>query len=76
MKKTIAVMASLDTKEIEVSFMKEMIERLGCRALIIDVGMMGQSAMLPDIRREEVIKAGGRDWKDFNSAKNTRRWQL
>lgn len=62
MKKTIAVMASLDTKEAEVSFMKEMIERLGCRALIIDLSLLGQSTMHPDIPREDVIKAGGRDW--------------
>ena len=58
-------MASLDTKEAEVSFMKEMIERLGCRALIIDVSVLGGSAILPDIPPEDVIKAGGRDWKSF-----------
>jgi uncharacterized protein (UPF0261 family) len=67
MKKTIAVMASLDTKESEISFMKEMIERLGCRALIIDVSALGGSAILPDVSREDVIRAGGTDWKSFQA---------
>lgn len=65
MKKIIAVMATLDTKEAEVSFIKAMIERLGCRALIIDVGVFGESALTPDVPREDVIRAGGRSWKSF-----------
>lgn len=65
MKKTIAVIASLDTKEAEVSFMTGMIERLGCRAFIIDVSVLGKSAISPDVSREDVINAGGRDSRSF-----------
>jgi len=68
MKKTIAVMASLDTKGAEVSFVKQMIERLGCRALIVDVGTLGESALIPDVPREDVIRAGGRDWKSLEDS--------
>jgi uncharacterized protein (UPF0261 family) len=63
--KTIAIMASLDTKETEVSFVKQMIERLGCRALIIDVGVSGKSALIADVSREQVIQAGGRQWESL-----------
>jgi len=62
MRKTIALIASLDTKEAEVSFMKEMIERLGYSTLIIDVGARGSSNTIPDIKSEEVAGAAGRDW--------------
>jgi uncharacterized protein (UPF0261 family) len=62
MKKTIAVIASLDTKGAEVSFVKEMIERLSCRTLIIDVSVWGESALTPDVPRDDVLRAGGRDW--------------
>ncbi len=62
MKKTIAVIASLDTKEAEVSFVKEMIERLSCRTFIVDVSVRGQSPLTPDVPREDVLRAGGRDW--------------
>jgi uncharacterized protein (UPF0261 family) len=68
MKKTIAVMASLDTKGAEVSFVKQMIEHLGCRALIVDVGTLGESALIPDVPREDVIRAGGRDWKSLKDS--------
>jgi uncharacterized protein (UPF0261 family) len=65
MQKTIAIMASLDTKEAEVSFVKQMVERLGCRALIIDVGVLGKSALTPDVSREDVVRACGKDWKNL-----------
>jgi uncharacterized protein (UPF0261 family) len=68
MKKTIAVMASLDTKGAEVSFVKQMIERLGCRALIVDVSILGKSALIPDVPREDVIRAGGREWKSLEDS--------
>ena len=63
--KTIAIMASLDTKETEVSFVKQMIERLGCRALTIDVGVSGKSALIADVSREQVIQSGGRPWESL-----------
>ena len=57
MGKTIAVMASLDTKEAEVVFVKEMIERLSCRALVIDVSVWGDAALVPDVPRQDVLRA-------------------
>ena len=47
MYKTIAIIASLDTKGAEVCFIKEKIERLGCRTLVIDVGVLGAPAISP-----------------------------
>ena len=63
MKKTVAIIASLDTKEAEVSFIKEMIERLSCRAFIIDVSVFGRSTLTADVPREDVLRAGGSDWQ-------------
>ena len=57
MKKTIAVMASLDTKGRRSAFIKEMIERLGCRALIIDVGVLGEPALTPGCAARGVVAA-------------------
>ncbi len=63
MGKTIAIIASLDTKEAEVYFIKEKIEQLGCKTFIIDVGARDSNGIVPDIRPEEVAKAANRDWK-------------
>ena len=62
MHKIIAIIASLDTKGAEVCFIKEKIERLGCRTLIIDVGVLRCAGDLP--RRATRDGRGSRrpDW--------------
>ena len=73
MGKTIAVMASLDTKEAEVVFVKEMIERLSCRALVIDVSVWGDAALVPDVPRQDVLRAAGRDWQSLQGCQKHER---
>jgi uncharacterized protein (UPF0261 family) len=57
--KTIVVLATLDTKGREASYLREQIELMGDRALIVDVGVVGKPAAPADISREEVAEAGG-----------------
>lgn len=57
--KTIAILATLDTKAAEANFMREQIEELGGRALLIDIGVIGSSSIKADVTKEEIIEAGG-----------------
>lgn len=57
--KTIAILATLDTKSDEAALMREEIERLGGKALIIDIGVIGEAGIKADISRSEVIANGG-----------------
>lgn len=57
--KTILVVATLDTKGVEVAFSKENIEALGAKALLLDAGILGSPTITPDITREEVATAAG-----------------
>lgn len=57
--KTIVVLATLDTKGQEAQYMRDQIEALGDKALVIDVGVVGEPAARADITRAEVAKAGG-----------------
>jgi uncharacterized protein (UPF0261 family) len=57
--KTIAVMATLDTKGVESQFLAEQIQQLGHKALLIDTGVVGAPAAKATITREEVALAGG-----------------
>ena len=57
--KTIVVLATLDTKGIEAQYLREQIEKMGERALVVDVGVVGTPATKADITREEVAEAGG-----------------
>ncbi len=57
--KTIAVLATLDTKGKEAQYLREQIEAFGDRALVVDVGVVGQPTTRADITREQVAEAGG-----------------
>ena len=57
--KTVAILATLDTKADEADFMRQEIERLGGKALLIDLSVIGESAIKADVAKEEVIIAGG-----------------
>jgi uncharacterized protein (UPF0261 family) len=61
MPKTIALIGALDTKGAEYGFVKQCIESQGLKALLVDVGVLGEPAIAPDIARAEVAEAGGAD---------------
>ena len=58
-KRTIAVIASLDTKGEEAGFVRDAIERRGHHCLLIDVGLLGHPAVEAGISRDRVVRAGG-----------------
>jgi uncharacterized protein (UPF0261 family) len=57
--KTIVVLATLDTKGRESQYLREQIEKLGDKALVVDTGVTGAPGARPDVTREEVAEAGG-----------------
>jgi uncharacterized protein (UPF0261 family) len=57
--KTIAVLATLDTKGEEAVFLREQLEALGSRALVVDMGVVGEAVGAADLSREQVAEAGG-----------------
>jgi uncharacterized protein (UPF0261 family) len=59
MKKTIALLVTLDTKDQEAAYLKRQIEDIGHIALIMDIGVIGRPGIEADIPREEVIESGG-----------------
>ncbi|HJO04988.1 MAG TPA: Tm-1-like ATP-binding domain-containing protein [Acidobacteriota bacterium] len=59
MTKTVAVLATLDTKGIEARYLAEQIETLGGAALLVDIGVVGEPAVEPDVSRAQVAAAGG-----------------
>ena len=56
--KTIIALATLDTKGREIQYLREQIEKLGDRPVVVDVGVVGSPSAKPDITREEVARAG------------------
>ncbi|MBL8841833.1 MAG: Tm-1-like ATP-binding domain-containing protein [Planctomycetes bacterium] len=58
-KKKIAILATLDTKGAEAQFLKAQLKHLGSKALIVDLGVLGEPQCEADVGRKEVAKAGG-----------------
>ena len=61
MAKTIALIGALDTKGAEYGFVQKFIRDRGLGTLLIDIGVLGEPAVKPDISREEVARAAGAD---------------
>ena len=58
---TIAILGTLDTKGEEHAFVAQQIRRRGHQVLVIDVGVLGEPGLKPDVTREEVAAAAGAD---------------
>lgn len=66
--KTIALIGAFDTKGDEYAFVKHEIERRGHRALVINTGVLGEPAFVPDVGAAEVAQAGGASLDDLRAA--------
>jgi uncharacterized protein (UPF0261 family) len=59
MAKTVALLATLDTKGVEIAYMRDCVIARGHRALVIDSGLMGEAVRTADIPNTRVAEAGG-----------------
>ena len=59
MSKVIAILATMDTKGAESDFIRQEIENLGGKAILIDVGVIGKVTVPIDISNNEVASEGG-----------------
>ena len=55
----VLLIATFDTKAAEVLYLKEKMESLGCRVLLMDTGILQESGHVTDITRHQVAEAGG-----------------
>lgn len=62
MSKTIAVVATMDTKGAEANFLREQLKALGANACLIDMGVIGDAKASIDYTREQVFSAAGEDY--------------
>ncbi|MCL4371449.1 MAG: Tm-1-like ATP-binding domain-containing protein [Chloroflexi bacterium] len=59
MAKTIALIATLDTKGEEAQYVREQIEARGHRVVLIDPGILGDVTVPAEITRDDVARASG-----------------
>ena len=56
---TVLIIATLDTKNDEALYLKQVIESLGCNVLLINTGILAPPKIRPDVTRDKVAEAGG-----------------
>src|SRR5690606_18720717 len=61
MAQPILLLGTLDTKGEEYAYVRALVEGRGHRALVMDLGILGEPAFAPDIPAAEVARAGGGD---------------
>jgi len=71
--KKILVLGTLDTKGQEIDFLRRSIELSGCRATVMDVGILGQPTTEADIAREDVARAAGQTLEQIRALPNRKR---
>lgn len=64
MGKVIVILVMAEEKWQEADFLRKEIESRGCKAVILDMGLLGNPQGACDITREEVISLSGRDAKE------------
>ena len=67
MSRTVAILATLDTKGPEADFARAQIEALGGRALVIDLGVTGEPTATADVSSQDVAAAGGSSLEELRS---------
>lgn len=76
--KTIVLVGTLDTKGLEIGYIREKVEARGHKAIVVDAGVMGKPNIKADIPREEVAEAGGNNLEELKgeAKKSSDRMQI
>lgn len=64
----VVIVGTLDTKGVEVGFVRDRLRAAGLDTLVIDAGSHGPPAIPPDVPRDEVFTAGGTSLAEVQKA--------
>ncbi len=67
---TVVLLGTLDTKGMEYQFIRERLAEMRVDSLLIDGGVIGEPQIQPDIRREEVAQAAGKELQELIDARD------
>ena len=61
MKKTLLIIATLDTKGREAAYVREVAAQQGVTPVVMDIGVLGRPEIQPDVTNRELAQAAGYD---------------
>jgi uncharacterized protein (UPF0261 family) len=62
---TVVLVGTLDTKGPEIGCIRDVVLSRGCRAIVIDAGILGKPRVEADITREQVAESGGISFEEL-----------
>jgi uncharacterized protein (UPF0261 family) len=66
---TVGIIGTLDTKGVEIEYVRQKVRELGAKPIVIDSGILGDAeGCEPDVSRVEVALASGRSLKAIQAA--------
>lgn len=67
---TVVLLGTLDTKGAEYARLRELVLSAGADCVLVDVGILGDGVLTPDVGAEEVARAGGADLATLRAAQD------
>jgi uncharacterized protein (UPF0261 family) len=64
----VVIVGTLDTKGVEIGFVRDRLREAGLETLVIDAGALGPPAFAPDVSREQVFAAAGSSLAEVQKA--------
>lgn len=71
--KTIVLVGALDTKGIEFSFVRDLIQARGLATVVVDFGILGDPPFKADVSADEVARAGGGSLDELRASQDKTR---
>ena len=68
-RKTVLIIATLDTKGVETLYLRDKIASLGIKPLLMDISMRGKGESPADITPAQVAEAGGSSLEEIHSSR-------
>lgn len=76
MGKTIVFLGTLDTKGEELGYIVDKVRAQGYTTIVIDVGILSEPLLEPDIKREQVAEAGGARMEEIATLRQEEAWEM
>ena len=73
MEKTVLIISTLDTKGEETYYLRDKMESLGIKPLLMDISMRGEGPTRADIKPEKVAEAGGSSIEEIRASRERSR---
>lgn len=67
---TVLLLGTLDTKGEEYRYVRDRLAELACDVLVVDVGILGEPTLPPDVERAEIAAAAGADLERLVAARD------